>query len=157
MERAVLVVEDLHRAGVPVPDRRRPAGGQLAHLHALRRGQDGARRLLDELLVVSLHRALALAQVHDVALAVAEELDLDVARAGDVLLEVHGAVAERSARLGLGDAETLAELLLVPGDSHAAPAAARARLHDDRESDLPRDAGPLGHVGENAAAARDHG
>ena len=41
--------------------------------------EDGRGRLLDELLVPALDGALALAQVHDVALAVRHHLDLDVA------------------------------------------------------------------------------
>ena len=38
----------------------------------------GRRRLLDQLLVAPLHRAVALAQVHDPAVRVAHDLDLDV-------------------------------------------------------------------------------
>ena len=41
----------------------------------------GARALLDQLLVAALHRAVALAQVHHLAVAVAHDLDLDVPRA----------------------------------------------------------------------------
>ncbi len=56
--------------------------------------------LLPDLLVAALQRAVALAQMHGVALAVAEHLDLDVARAGEILLEIDGVVAEGG--LGLG-------------------------------------------------------
>ena len=41
----------------------------------------GAGRLLDDLLVAALDRALALAEVHERAVPVAEYLHLDVARA----------------------------------------------------------------------------
>jgi hypothetical protein len=51
--------------------------------------------------VVALHRALALAQVDQVALTVAEELELDVPRPRDVFLEVDGVVAERRTGLRL--------------------------------------------------------
>jgi biotin carboxylase len=56
------------------------------------------RRFLDELLVPPLDRALALAEVDDVALGVAQDLELDVARLDHALLDVERAVAER--RLG---------------------------------------------------------
>jgi hypothetical protein len=57
-------------------------------------GEDRRRRLFDQLLVAALDRALALAEVHHVAVVVAEDLELDVARPLDVLLDVHVADAE---------------------------------------------------------------
>src|SRR5207244_3246495 len=53
---------------------------------------------LDELLMAALERALALVKVDGRPLAVAEHLDLDVARAIEVALDVDVAPAER----GLG-------------------------------------------------------
>jgi hypothetical protein len=47
--------------------------------------------------VAALHGAVALAEVDDVAVRVAEDLELDVARALEVLLDVDGAVAEGAA------------------------------------------------------------
>src|SRR5260370_23958608 len=59
------------------------------------------RRLFHDLLMASLDRALALAQVDRVALAVADDLDLDMARLAGVPLHVDGRVAEcRPRRLG---------------------------------------------------------
>jgi hypothetical protein len=56
---------------------------------------DGGRgRLLDDLLVAALDRALALEEVDRVAVAVGEDLDLDVARRLEVVLEEDRAVAE---------------------------------------------------------------
>ena len=48
------------------------------------------RRLLDELLVAALDRAVALAEVDDVAVPVGEHLHLDVARILEVALDVDG-------------------------------------------------------------------
>ena len=67
----------------------------------------GARRvvdrrrgaLLDDLLVPALDRALALEEVDDVAVGVADDLDLDVARPACVGLDEQGPVAERRERL----------------------------------------------------------
>ena len=58
----------------------------------------GRRGFLDDLLVAPLHRAVALAERDDLALAVAEDLHLDVARTRYVLLQEHAAVAESCCR-----------------------------------------------------------
>ena len=60
------------------------------------------RRDLDDLLEAALDAAFALAQMRDGAGAVAEDLHLDVAGAGQELLDVDVAAAERG--LGLGPA-----------------------------------------------------
>jgi hypothetical protein len=59
----------------------------------------GEGRLLDELLVAPLDRALALAEVHDAAVRVGQHLDLDVARLDHGSLEVDRRVAEGRTRL----------------------------------------------------------
>ena len=59
----------------------------------------GRGRLLDQLLVPALHRAVALAEPHRVAVGVGEDLHLDVARPGEVLLEVRLGAAEVGLRL----------------------------------------------------------
>jgi hypothetical protein len=58
--------------------------------------EERRRRLLDHLLVAALDRALALAEVDDVAVLVGQHLDLDVARLLDELLDEHAVVAEGS-------------------------------------------------------------
>ena len=57
-------------------------------------------RLLPDLLVAALQRAVALAEMDGLAGAVAEHLDLDVARLLEIFLDVDGVVAEGG--LGLG-------------------------------------------------------
>src|SRR6185312_1977473 len=93
-----------------------------------------AGRLLDQLLVPALDRALALAERHR-PLAVGEHLHLDVARAGDVALEVDVGVAEPGLRLAARGRQLRREARLVLDDLHPAPAAARRGLDDDREAD----------------------
>ena len=88
--------------------------------------------------MASLDRALALAEVHERAVEVAEHLELHVPRLDDVALEQHGVVAERGERLAPRAREQLVEPREVLDDAHAAPAAARARLHEQRHADRRR-------------------
>jgi hypothetical protein len=74
--------------------------------------------------VAALHRAFALAQIDDVAVLIAQHLDLDVARAFDELLDEHAVVAEGGKALALGRLEALAHVALGPGEPHPLAAAA---------------------------------
>ncbi len=96
-------------------------------------------RFLDQLLVPALDRAVALAEVQDLAVLVGQDLHLDVARVLDELLEIHGAVAERGFGLRARGVKTGDERRLVARDAHAASAAARRGLDHHRVTDLLRD------------------
>jgi hypothetical protein len=78
--------------------------------------------------VPALHRAVALAEMDRVALAVGENLDFDVARVFEELLHIDLIVAERRLGLGLGHRHGIAEVRLGVHDAHAAPAAAAEAL-----------------------------
>ena len=68
------------------------------------------RRLLDDLLVAPLDRAVALEEVDDVAVGVAEHLHLDMARPFEIALDQHAVVAEGALRLAPGAVEGAGEL-----------------------------------------------
>src|SRR5439155_14818613 len=91
-ERAVRPDEELEGAGVAVADVPRGALGRGLHRLALLVVERGRRRLLDQLLMAALDRALALAAGEDVAVVIAEHLDLDVTGRRDHLLDVERAV-----------------------------------------------------------------
>ncbi len=86
----------------------------------------------DELLVAALDGALALAEGHDVAVLVGQDLELDVAGALDELLHVEVAVGEGVEGFGGGGLEHSGELVLAADDAHAATAAAGYGFEDDR-------------------------
>ena len=75
-------------------------GDGLADLVARCGVERGRGAFLQHLLVAALQRAVALAEMDGVALAVAEHLDLDVARLLQIFLEIDRVVAERG--LGFG-------------------------------------------------------
>ena len=92
------------------------------------------------LLVAALHGAIALAQVHDVAVVVGEHLELDVPRPLEELLHVDVRVAEGGERLGLGDADGVQQRGVGVHDAHAAAAAAAGGLDDHGIADVLGDA-----------------
>ncbi len=99
VERAALGQEELARAGALVAD---GAGDPERGLRqpASRRLLDGrGRRLLEDLLVPALDRAVTLAEMDAVPVAIEQDLDLDVARPFDQPLEDEPVVAERGDRL----------------------------------------------------------
>src|SRR5688500_13275486 len=101
------VGDELYRPRTLVSDRLgsayRGGANRLAgrFVHARRGG------FLDHLLVAPLQRAVALEQVDDVAVTVAEHLHLDVPRAFDPFFEQHDIVAERRGRLALAAVERI--------------------------------------------------
>src|SRR5579883_487700 len=137
----LLVHEELDRPGVPVTGVLREADGVLAEARPELGRDDGRGRLLDDLLVPALERALALAEVNDVAARVGEDLDLDVARGRHVPLEEDGARAEGAPGLARRALELADELALVAHGADPLAAAARRRLEHDGEADRARRGG----------------
>ena len=102
-------------------------------------GQAGGRRLLDDLLVAALEGAVPLEEVHHPAGGVAEDLHLDVAGRLQPRLEEDRPVAEGGGGLPPGGLHRRDEVVALPYDPQAAPAAAGRRLDEDRPAqDLGR-------------------
>ena len=118
-----------------VADRARRRDGRLRHGRSHLGPQPGRRRLLDDLLVAALHRAVAIEQRDDVALRVREYLHLDVPRRREIALEEQPIVAEGGAREALRRFDRGRHLARRVHDLHALAAAAGARLDDQREAD----------------------
>ena len=107
-EVALVVEQELERAGVGVLDRARGVDDRAAELAPHLLGHGDRRPFFEQLLMAPLDRALALAEVDDGAVVIAEDLELDVARVLDVLLEVDVADAERRFGLALRGLQRLA-------------------------------------------------
>ncbi len=105
--------------------------GRLDNLAAHRLGEVWTGRQLDDLLAAALDRAFALAERSDASPAIAHDLHLDVARAGDQSLGIEMTISESRLCLGRGACKGFVYLPLLRHDPHAAPAAARDRLDDD--------------------------
>src|SRR4051812_18586821 len=99
---------------------------------ALVGGQARRGRLLDELLVPPLDRAVALTDRHDVTLTVSQQLNLDVTGVLDVALDVDGTVTEGSCRLPTRALDRFEQLVPSVDAAHATAAASGGGLDQDR-------------------------
>ncbi len=138
VEGAVGGQQELDRAGAAIADGARGGDGGRAHA-AAQVGVDGGRgRLLDHLLVAALHRAVALAEMDDVAVGIGEHLDLDMARVDDGLLQDQLARAEGALGLVARAVDGVDEVGVAFDQPHAAAAAAGRGLDHHRQADLAR-------------------
>ncbi len=154
VEALVLAGDELDRSGRVVAHRLGKRDGLLTHPPARLGIEQRRGRFLDHLLVAALDGAFALVEIDDVAVLVAEQLDLDMARVGDELLDEHAVVAERALRLRRGAREALRDLLAGMGDAHALAAATGGRLDHHGIADPVGDAHGLLAVGDDAEVAR---
>src|SRR5437879_11352382 len=93
-ELAMLVEQELDRSRVGVARGARQAQGGLTHARAQAGVHRWRRALFDQLLVTALNAAFAFAEVHQAAVLVTQDLDLDMARPSDVALEEDAVIAE---------------------------------------------------------------
>src|SRR5688572_25861786 len=101
VEVPLVVEQELEGAGVGVLDRACRVDDRASHLAAHLLGHRYRGAFLEQLLMTPLDRALALAEVHDGTVMVADDLELDVPRILDVLLDVDVANTEGGLRLAL--------------------------------------------------------
>src|SRR4029453_17663040 len=120
--------QTLDRAGRSVSDRPGRVDRDLANALAEVLGHRRRRRLLDQLLVPALNRAIALTQVNDVAVGVRKHLHLDVARILQIPLDVDGRVGEVRLTLALSRVEGAVALVVRVDDLQAFPASPRRGL-----------------------------
>ena len=135
-EAARRIGDELDGACADITRGQRRLGRGLRHGGARLLGQSGRRAFLDHLLMPALRRAVALVEVDASPMRVGEHLQLDVAGRGDVFLDQHPSVAERSLRLAHGALERSVELDMRVDAAHSAPAPARDRLDEHRIADL---------------------
>src|SRR3546814_32791 len=123
-------IEELERTGAAVADIDARLDAAGLHLAAGFFVDQRGRGLLNHLLVTALQRAVAIAEVDGVALAVGQDLDFHVAWIGQELLEVNHRIAEGCAcfvagQLGRGD-----QVLFLVHNAHAATTTATGGLDD---------------------------
>ena len=98
VELAVLK-QELDRADAAIAQRTHGIGDLFADLAPLRFVEGRGRGLFQHFLMTSLQRAVAFAQMHDIAVVVGQDLNLDVTRVVEVFLQVQRVVAKGRTRL----------------------------------------------------------
>ena len=157
VEAPLRVEQELERPGALVAGGHHAADGEVAQPLASGVVHRRRRPLLDDLLVAALHRAVALPEVHAVAVAVDDDLHLDVPRLLDPLLEVDRVVAEGGLRLRPRERQRLLHLARRAHEPHPASAAARRRLEQHRVAGLGGLVQRVVQVGDDPGAARHGG
>ena len=132
VERPALVEQELDGSSVLIVHGAHGLDGRHAHGAAQILGQGRRGRFLDELLMTTLHGAVALAQGDVVSEVVGQHLDLHVARTQHELLQVHAVVAERCPGLGARGLVLSLEIGRVVHFAHTLAAAARRGLDEHR-------------------------
>ena len=130
--------DEFDRAGVDVVERAPGRDRGFAHLRAQLRGDERRGRFLHDFLVAPLRRTFALVEMHDVAVAVAEDLEFDMPRLLDVAFEQYAIASERVLRFALAAFQVRRKFPRVAHDAHALAAAAVCGLDHQRESDAHR-------------------
>lgn len=152
---ALAVEEELDGARVAVADLPGEPYGVGADPVAQGRVEVRGRGQLDDLLVAALHRTVALEEVDDVAVAVGEDLHLDVAGLDDGLLQEDGGVTEGGGGLAGRRLDGLAQRGGVLDAAHSASAAAGDGLDEHGEADVVGGADQFVHVGGGLGGAQD--
>ena len=122
------VLQKLHGAGVDVLRRAADRECRLAQFRPLCIVEEYRGRTLNDFLVATLHRAVALIQMHELAVGVAEYLHLHVPCLPHELLEIHLIVTEGGLGFSTRKRQQLRELRVALDDTHTSPAASPARL-----------------------------
>ena len=154
---ALRVHKKFHCAGIRVARFLCEAHGGFAHGAPQFRRHDGRRRFLDYFLVPPLDGTFALAQMHDVAVRVAENLNFNVARPVDVLFEIKARVAERVQRFRSGVAPRAGHLRIRRDQAHAFPASARHRFQQHGIAKLARDFSCVAQIFDWILGPGNHG
>ena len=126
------VDEELEGGEAAVVDGGGHANGGCRQALARVGAEEGAGRPFDDFLVAALEAAFALAQMGGRAAAVADDLHLDVAGAGQEPLDHYGRVAEGGLRFRLAARVGFGDLVGGGDDAHPTSAAARDGLDHHR-------------------------
>src|SRR5579863_3001433 len=89
-----IIVEEFDRAGAFIIHLAHGIGADLADLKPLRQIERGRGAFLKNLLMAALQRTIALAEMDRMALAIAQNLNFDMARIVEEFFEVDCVVAE---------------------------------------------------------------
>ena len=123
---AIAIHQEFHRAGADIIGRLADAQRRLRHVAARLVGNPGGGGALDHFLVAALDGAVALEQMHQIAVMVAQDLHFDMAGPGDELFEIDFVFAESSLGFTPCHAHSFNDAIRIGQRAHATSAAAPA-------------------------------
>ena len=132
----VFIHDELHCACALVAHRQRGSHRIAAHSVTHCRIDDWRGRFLNHFLSSALRRAIPLTQVHGIPVRICKNLNLDMPAVVDQALQHQVAISKSALRLAPGPCDGLSEFILLAHQAHPAPATARHRLHQQRETEL---------------------
>jgi hypothetical protein len=155
LDEVEIIVVGVHQefdgTGVAVVGRPRQPQGRLAEFDATRLGQIGRGGTLHDLLVPALHGAVALEEMDELTLGVAQDLDLHMPRPPHQLFQIDLVVTEGRQGLAAGDVHGRAQVGRGGYHAHTAPAAAPTGLeHQGIANGRRQGQGPLQIPGQGA-------
>ncbi len=132
----VAVQKEFHRTGGRIADLACHGYRGLPHLLPQVVAQRGRRRFFDDLLVAALNGTLALEQMHQIAVAVAEDLDFHMPSRGNPAFQEQRVVAKRRTGFATSASHRFFQPFRAFDHAHAAAPTARRRLDQNRIADL---------------------
>src|SRR5438876_4416502 len=154
---AGLIEKEFAGSGVYIAGGPRGAHCCLTHFSSEIRRDRNTRGLLDHLLKAALDRALALAERENVAVGVSEDLNLDVPRPFDELLEIDPIVSEGALRFSPSRVESAGNIVWCRHYSHSLATASGSSFEQHRVPELLRDLFCFRCVGERLGCSRNYG
>ena len=127
----LLVDQELGGTGIAVVDRLGQLHGVVEDGIAYLNREILCRSQLDDLLVATLHGAVTLVQVDDIAKVVTQQLYLNMLGPVQEAFDEDGAVAKGRTGLGGGTLERLLQCVRLPDDTHTTSTTAECGLDDD--------------------------
>ena len=153
---AVLVDQKLGRAGIAIVHRPGQPDGVVQNFLPRLLRQVLCRSQLHDLLMSSLNTAVALEQMHNLAVAITEQLHLDMLGSVEEALDKDGTVAEGRFGLGRGAFKGVLETVLVSDDPHAPATATKGCLDDDGKAMFVRELLDLFESTDGPVRPRNH-
>src|SRR5579884_239882 len=149
--------QKLDRSGAGVIDAARRPYRHFTHPRSQLAIDRWTGRLFDDLLVAPLHRAVPLTEMDQVIVTIAENLNLDVPRIGEVALEIDLRVLEIRLGLTARAIQRLGHILRSLDDAYPASPAAASRLDRDRIASSARERQRLVHGSHRTVGTRHDG
>ena len=135
IEPAIGTDNKLDCAGVDVVDGLAGHHGRFAHGLAQGRGQERRGRLFEHFLIATLRTAFAFKQMHDIAMRVAENLNLDMARRFNKSFQQDAVAAKRIERFATATLQRGGKLSGRADNTHTFATTAVGRLNHQRITD----------------------